>query len=140
MKIPSLIPTACLALCAVAWNAAAEPPVNAKPRVIALTDLSNEPDDEGSLVRFLVYANESDVEGIIATTGVHLKAGPREDIIRRDLEAYEKVLPNLSKHSTGYPSVEHLRSLDRIAKLLLRAGNPLHQLHGLPVSHVDRRE
>lgn len=82
-----------------------------RPRVIVLTDLSNEPDDEGSLVRFLVYANEFDVEGIVATTGVHLKAGPREDIIRRDLEAYEKVLPNLSKHAAGYPSVEHLRSV-----------------------------
>ena len=27
-----------------------------KPRVFVLTDISNEPDDEESLVRFLVYA------------------------------------------------------------------------------------
>lgn len=35
----------------------------AKERVFVLTDISNEPDDEESLVRFLVYANEYDVEG-----------------------------------------------------------------------------
>ena len=28
-----------------------------KPRILVLTDISNEPDDEESLVRFLVYAN-----------------------------------------------------------------------------------
>ncbi len=28
----------------------------ARPRVIVLTDISNEPDDEESLVRFLVYS------------------------------------------------------------------------------------
>ncbi len=44
-----------------------------KPRVIVLTDISNEPDDEESLVRFLVYSNEYDVEGLIATTSVWLR-------------------------------------------------------------------
>jgi hypothetical protein len=33
-----------------------------KARVFVLTDISNEPDDEESMVRFLVYANEYDVE------------------------------------------------------------------------------
>ncbi len=84
-----------------------------RPRVIVLTDLSNEPDDEESLVRFLVYANEFDVEGLIATTSTHLRKGPREDLIRRDLDAYEKVLPNLRKHAPGYPSADHLRSVTK---------------------------
>lgn len=39
----------------------------AKERIIVLTDISNEPDDEESMVRFLVYSNEYDVEGLIAT-------------------------------------------------------------------------
>ena len=39
-----------------------------KQRVFVLTDISNEPDDEESMVRFLVYANEYDVEGLVATT------------------------------------------------------------------------
>ena len=35
----------------------------AKPRVIVLTDITNEPDDEQSMVLFLCYTNEFDVEG-----------------------------------------------------------------------------
>ena len=34
-----------------------------RQRVLVLTDISNEPDDEESMVRFLVYANEYEVEG-----------------------------------------------------------------------------
>jgi len=37
-----------------------------KLRVIIETDAGGDPDDEQSLVRFLLYANEWDVEGIIA--------------------------------------------------------------------------
>ena len=35
-------------------------------RLIVETDAGADPDDEQSLVRFLLYANECDVEGIIA--------------------------------------------------------------------------
>ncbi|HRV08781.1 MAG TPA: DUF1593 domain-containing protein, partial [Acidobacteriota bacterium] len=54
-----------------------------KARVLVLTDISNEPDDEESLVRFLVYSNEYQVEGIVATTSTWLRTGTREDLIRR---------------------------------------------------------
>lgn len=82
-----------------------------KPRVVVLTDISNEPDDEESLVRFLVYANEYDVEGLIATTSTWLRSGPREDLIRRQLEAYATVRPNLAKHAEGFPEAEALRAV-----------------------------
>ena len=39
-------------------------------RVIVETDAGGDPDDEQSLVRFLLYANEWDVEGIIANRAV----------------------------------------------------------------------
>ena len=42
-----------------------------KIRVFVLTDIENEPDDAQSLVRFLVYSNQWDVEGLVATTSVH---------------------------------------------------------------------
>jgi hypothetical protein len=42
-----------------------------KPRVFVLTDIENEPDDAQSMVRFLTYANQFDVEGLVATTSVH---------------------------------------------------------------------
>ena len=82
--------------------------LHTKPRLIVLTDLSNEPDDEESLVRLLVYADQFDLEGLVATTSNWLKQRPREDLIRRDLAAYAQVRPNLVQHSPGFPTVEHL--------------------------------
>ncbi len=79
-----------------------------KPRVLVLTDIANEPDDEESLVRFLVYSNEFEVEGLIATTSTWLRSGPREDLIRRQLAAYAQVRPNLLKHASGYPAADQL--------------------------------
>ncbi|MFZ5928522.1 MAG: DUF1593 domain-containing protein [Acidobacteriota bacterium] len=83
----------------------------ARPRVIVLTDISNEPDDEESLVRFLVYSNEYDVEGIIATTSVRLRDRVRPDIIRETVRAYGQVQPNLLKHAAGFPAAESLLKL-----------------------------
>lgn len=52
---------------------------SAKPRVLVLTDIENEPDDAMSMVRFLVYANQFDVEGLVATTSIHRGRGPRQN-------------------------------------------------------------
>ncbi|HOM99215.1 MAG TPA: DUF1593 domain-containing protein, partial [Acidobacteriota bacterium] len=82
-----------------------------KARVLVLTDISNEPDDEESLVRFLVYSNEYQVEGIVATTSTWLRTGTREDLIRRAVEAYGRVRPNLVRHARGYPTREELASV-----------------------------
>lgn len=82
-----------------------------KARVFVLTDISNEPDDEESLVRFLVYSNEYQVEGIVATTSTWLRTGTREDLIRRAVEAYGRVRPNLLRHADGYPTREELASV-----------------------------
>lgn len=41
-----------------------------KPRLFVLTDISNEPDDQMSLVRLLTHANELQIEGISAVTSV----------------------------------------------------------------------
>lgn len=79
-----------------------------KQRVIVLTDITNEPDDEQSMVRFLVYSNEYDIEGMIATTSVWLKDKVRPDKIRERVEAYGQVRDNLLKHTSGYPATQHL--------------------------------
>ena len=50
--ILSLISVLALSVCCSSFAA------EAKQRVLVLTDISNEPDDEESMVRFLVYANE----------------------------------------------------------------------------------
>jgi hypothetical protein len=46
---------------------------NKKHRVIVLTDIEADPDDAQSLIRFLMYTNQWDVEGLIATTSIHQK-------------------------------------------------------------------
>jgi hypothetical protein len=41
---------------------------NQKNRVIILTDIEADPDDTQSLVRLLLYSNQIDIKGIVATT------------------------------------------------------------------------
>lgn len=78
-------------------------------RVIVLTDMGADPDDEQSLVRLLLYANQIDIEGIVATTSCWQQNRIRPDFIHTILDAYEKVQPNLLKHETGFPTAKSLR-------------------------------
>ncbi|MBN1804826.1 MAG: DUF1593 domain-containing protein [Sedimentisphaerales bacterium] len=87
-----------------------------KPRVIVLTDITNEPDDEESMVRFLVYSNEFDVEGLIATTSVWLRDKVRPENIRERIEAFGQVRNNLLKHASGYPTSEHLLNVTKTGR------------------------
>ncbi len=82
-----------------------------KQRVLVLTDITNEPDDQESLVRFLVYANEYDIEGIVATTSTHLRDTVRKDKIELLIRDYGKVKHNLDKHASGFPTSEFLLSV-----------------------------
>lgn len=79
-----------------------------KQRVFVLTDIMNEPDDQQSLVRFLVYANEYDVEGLVATTSTHLMNATNQARIRELVNAYALVVGNLEKHADGFPSAAYL--------------------------------
>jgi len=44
-----------------------------KLRVLVTTDIEADSDDSESLVPFLTYSNQWDVEGLIATTSIHQK-------------------------------------------------------------------
>ncbi len=83
----------------------------ARPRVIVMTDIANEPDDQMSLVRFLLYSNQLDVEGLVATTSTWMKSRVRPDVIHSVLDAYEKVQPNLLKHAPAFPTASALRAM-----------------------------
>jgi hypothetical protein len=82
-----------------------------KPRVIVLTDIANEPDDQMSFVRLLVSSNQYDIEGLVATTSRHLRTTPRPDVLRSVIDAYGKVHPNLAKHEAGFPTADVLSKL-----------------------------
>jgi hypothetical protein len=85
--------------------------VPAKPRILVLTDIENEPDDAMSMVRFLTYCNQWDVEGLVATTSVHQKNKTAAWRIREIVDAYGKVRDNLLVHEPGYPTTNHLYSV-----------------------------
>lgn len=98
----------CIVLCQLVQTSFAQQ--LKKPRVIVLTDIEADPDDSQSMVRFLTYANQWDVEGLIAVTSIHQKTRVAPQSIEKILLAYAKVQPNLLLHEKGYPSYEQLKS------------------------------
>jgi hypothetical protein len=88
-------------------------PVMGKERVIVLTDIENEPDDTQSMIRFLTYSNQWDVEALVATTSIHQRDKTAAASIRVLIEAYAKVRENLLKHEPGYPTADYLLSVLR---------------------------
>ena len=86
-------------------------PFVARPRVIVVTDIANEPDDQMSLVRLLVYSNQLDIEGLVANTSTWMKHAVRPDVIRTVIDAYAEVQPNLAKHEPGFPTADALRAV-----------------------------
>src|SRR5262245_12778928 len=86
-----------------------------RPRLLVLTDISSltagvaEPDDGQSLIRLMLYADEFDIEGLIATSNLGHGQKTRPDLIRQVVGAYEKVRPNLLLHDPRYPPAEAVR-------------------------------
>lgn len=119
---PSLLAAAGLLLFLLGpgLHAVAQPASPPRLRFLIETDAGGDPDDEQSLVRFLLYANEWDVEGIIANRARARDGENRNPertgagIVRRLVEAYGQCHPNLVLHDPRYPSVERLleRTLD----------------------------
>jgi hypothetical protein len=85
--------------------------ISHRPRIIVTTDLGADPDDDQSLVRLLVCANEFDIEGLIVSTGCWKKNQSNTDMLDRIVDAYGEVLPNLQRHAKGFPSYEYLKSI-----------------------------
>jgi hypothetical protein len=86
-------------------------PYVAKARLVVLTDIANEPDDQMSMVRLLVYSNQLDIEGFVATTSTWMKKAVRPDVIRLLIDAYEGVRPKLLEHQPGFPTADALRGI-----------------------------
>ena len=72
--------TLVLLLTSCSWASAQDlPPTHVdgfpgRPRVVVISDIGNEPDDQMSLVRFLLYSNQFEVEGLISSTSTLQKA------------------------------------------------------------------
>jgi Protein of unknown function (DUF1593) len=100
-----------------------------KPRVIVSTDFPpldvipvkgckkgdppekcSDPDDVQSMVRFLLYTNEFDVEGLVASAGTFANIAKKQNILDM-LNLYDRVDENLTRHDPRYPTAEKLRSV-----------------------------
>ena len=80
------------------------------PRVVIMSDIGNEPDDQMSFVRLLLYSNEFEIEGIVATTSTWQKSAVHPETMHALIEAYGKVRSNLMLHARGWPTAEELDS------------------------------
>jgi hypothetical protein len=110
MPLSRLIPFAVVWLClSPASLTAAE-----RPRLVVLTDIGGDPDDLQSMIRLMVYANEFDIELLIAsaagTPGELKEATTRPDLIREIIDAYGIVLPSLRRHAENWPAADSLRA------------------------------
>ncbi|MCQ2146934.1 MAG: DUF1593 domain-containing protein, partial [Bacteroidales bacterium] len=116
---------------------------NGPVKIRTIVTCDPELDDNNSLVRFLLFSDGYDVEGLIyASSQVHWKgdgkggtqyipgreyARPGRDLgpqtswrwaegersLDANVEAYEKVYPNLKAHNPNYPTPEYLKSVIR---------------------------
>lgn len=91
----------------------AEAAASPRARLIVLTDIGNEPDDSESMVRLLTYANDIDIEGLVASTSRHLPDAVHPEMIERRVAAYGQVVGNLRVHDPRYPEAAALRALIR---------------------------
>ncbi|RAO66841.1 uncharacterized protein BHQ10_002853 [Talaromyces amestolkiae] len=122
--------------------------VRDKPRIFVTSDISNEPDDAQSLVRFLLYSNEFDVQGLVACTSTWMRKNVHPEDMRRIVEAYGQVVNNLNAHvhpDNQYPSVQYLLSLIRsgppvYGKEALQPDVPLSDGASLLIDRLDASE
>ena len=118
---------------------------DSRPRIVITCD--PELDDNNSLIRFLLYSSDVQVEGLIyASSGFHWKGDGKgtkwfvpgreyarfgldtcpceswrwakdEHFIHEAVEAYAKVYPNLKVHDPNYPAPDALKSKIRYGNI-----------------------
>ena len=116
-----------------------------RPRIVVTAD--PELDDNNSLIRFLLYSSDLDVEGLVyASSAFHWKGDGKgtkwfvpgreytrfglnlcpctswrwnknERFIHNAVDAYAKIYPNLKVHNPNYPSPDLLRSKIRYGNI-----------------------
>lgn len=116
-----------------------------RPRIVVTAD--PELDDNNSLIRFLLYSSDLEVEGLIyASSGYHWKGDGKgtkwyvpgreyarfglnlcpceswrwsknERFVHNAVETYSKVYPNLKVHNPNYPAPDELKSKIRYGNI-----------------------
>lgn len=117
----------------------------ARTRVFIVSDISNEPDDAESLVRYLLYSNELDTRGLVACTSTHMKNRTCPQDMRSIIHGYSKVVQNLNQHvhpENPYPEAGCLLDMVKsgpevYGKLALEPGVLLSEGTKLLIEKID---
>jgi len=108
---------------------AAEPgPDGLNKRILVLTDIENEPDDTMSMVRLMLYSNQIDIEGLVATTSMFMTDRVAPESIHKVVQAYSEARPNLLLHEKGFPTFEELDAK-------VKHGLPVYGMKGVGEGH-----
>lgn len=80
-----------------------------KPRIIISTDIGGtDPDDNQSMIHFLMYSNLFKTEGLISSPSYGF--GTKQEILNM-IALYEKDLPKLQEHEADFPMPDTLRAI-----------------------------
>ncbi|MBN2713056.1 MAG: DUF1593 domain-containing protein [Planctomycetes bacterium] len=88
-----------------------------KPRLVVLTDIGGDPDDQQSMTRLMTYSNEFDIEGMIASSQMGHGAVTAPELIKQIINSYGQIRGNLVNHTADYPTKDYLLSV-------VKSGNP----------------
>ncbi|KAK9427991.1 hypothetical protein V1505DRAFT_395589 [Lipomyces doorenjongii] len=119
-----------------------------RPRVFILSDISNEPDDAESLIRYLLYSNQFRTKGLVAVTSTWLKRKVHPEDMETIIHAYGRVVDNLNAHvhpEFPYPTAQSLLDLIRTGppvygREALEAGFPLSSGAQLLIDVLDESD
>lgn len=119
-----------------------------KPRVFVVSDISNEPDDAESLVRYLLYSNEFDTRGLVACTSTWMRKKVHPEDLQTIVRAYGEVVDNLNVHvhpENQYSSAGYFLSIIKTGPSLygmeaLKDGVPLADGAASLVHSVDESD
>jgi hypothetical protein len=85
-----------------------------KPRILISTDIGGtDPDDNQSMAHLLMYSDLFDIEGLVSSPSYG--PGSTSEIFRM-IDLYEKDLPKLEKHQSGFAKPDFLRSVTKQGK------------------------
>ncbi len=105
----SMMVLLCLSCTSEGSNTMTKSTTKQKPRVIISTDIGGtDPDDNQSMIHYLMYADQFQTEGLISSP---YGEGRKDDILQM-IDLYEKDLPKLKGHG-DFPDADYLRSVTK---------------------------
>lgn len=84
------------------------PCLQSRLKLLILTDIGGDPDDQQSMIRLMVHSNHFQIVGLIATSRMRHGQDTQPGLIWEIVQAYGKAHANLSIHCQHYPPMDSL--------------------------------